>query len=186
MRIMIQSHPQPLCMPKLHPQSLLFSKLKIIISQMMEQQLSPLKNPKALPPHPQSLFPQPVAAKSLIFCLHILFLFGFDLYYVHRLVWLHVFCTKSHFWTELSKFVILSKTPEKIQKLILGSLRKIKGLEIEMTKRRLFVTGDVHGWHDICKLNKDNFLVGNTLCKDDILIICGDAGIIWDGMVNDA
>ena len=158
MRIMIQSHPQPLCMPKLHPQSLLFSKLKIIISQMMEQQLSPLKNPKALPPHPQSLFPQPVAAKSLIFCLHILFLFGFDLYYVHRLVWLHVFCTKSHFWTELSKFGILSKTPEKIQKLILGSLSKIK----------------------------DNFLVGNTLCKDDILIICGDAGIIWNGMVNDA
>lgn len=71
---------------------------------------------------------------------------------------MHVFCTKSHFWTELSKFVILSKTPEKIQKLILGSLSKIK----------------------------DNFLVGNTLCKDDILIICGDAGIIWDGMVNDA
>lgn len=54
-----------------------------------------------------------------------------------------------------------------------------------MTKRRLFVTGDVHGWHDICKLNKDKFLVGNTLCKDDILIICGDAGIIWDGTVND-
>ena len=99
---------------------------------------------------------------------------------------MHVFCTKSHFWTELSKFGILSKTPEKIQKLILGSLRKIKGVEIEMTKRRIFVTGDVHGWHDICKLNKDNFLVGNTLCKDDILIICGDAGIIWDGMVNDA
>lgn len=48
-----------------------------------------------------------------------------------------------------------------------------------MKRRRIFVTGDTHVRHDIQKLEKENFAAGETLCKDDILIICGDAGIVW-------
>lgn len=54
--------PQPLFPPK---------QLKRRINQIQEQQ-SPLPhiNPERLLEHPQSLFPQPVAAKSLILNLH--------------------------------------------------------------------------------------------------------------------
>lgn len=45
---------------------------------------------------------------------------------------------------------------------------------------RIFITGDVHAPHDIHKLNPDNFPIKN-LTKDDILIICGDAGFVWTG-----
>lgn len=48
-----------------------------------------------------------------------------------------------------------------------------------MKSRRIFVTGDTHVRHDIQKLDKENFTAGEALCKDDILIICGDAGIVW-------
>lgn len=47
-------------------------------------------------------------------------------------------------------------------------------------KRRIFITGDTHGFHNIHKLNKSNFPTGNDLTKDDILIICGDAGFVWN------
>ncbi len=68
-----QSQPEPqekLLEP--HPQPLLFPKqLKRRINQIKEQQ-SPLPNiiPERLLEHPQSLLPQPVAAKSLIISLH--------------------------------------------------------------------------------------------------------------------
>ena len=48
-----------------------------------------------------------------------------------------------------------------------------------MKKRRIFVTGDTHVRHDIQKLREESFAAGSTLCKDDLLIICGDAGIVW-------
>ena len=44
----------------------------------------------------------------------------------------------------------------------------------------IFVTGDIHGWTDINKLNTDKFKVQKDLTKKDILIICGDFGLIWD------
>ena len=65
-----QSHPEPLDNdpePQPHP-PLPPKQLKRRMSQIKEQQ-SPLphKNPERLFEHPQSLLPQPVAAKSLIF-----------------------------------------------------------------------------------------------------------------------
>ena len=52
-------------------------------------------------------------------------------------------------------------------------------------KMRIFITGDTHCPHDIHKLNSKNFKVGNTLTKDDIVIICGDAGFVWSGDKSD-
>ena len=54
-----------------------------------------------------------------------------------------------------------------------------------MKKHRVFITGDTHGWHDIDKLNSDNFPEGNTLTKEDIVMICGDAGLVWAGAAAD-
>lgn len=51
--------------------------------------------------------------------------------------------------------------------------------------RRVFITGDTHQSHDIHKLNSHCFLEGNELTKDDILIICGDGGFVWDGSEED-
>ena len=71
--IINQSHPEPQEIPlDPQPQPLLLPKqLKRRINQIQEQQ-SPLPhiNPERLLEHPQSLFPQPVAAKSLILNLH--------------------------------------------------------------------------------------------------------------------
>lgn len=50
---------------------------------------------------------------------------------------------------------------------------------------RIFITGDTHCPHDIHKLNSKNFPIGQTLTKDDIVIICGDAGFIWSGNKSD-
>ena len=50
---------------------------------------------------------------------------------------------------------------------------------------RIFITGDTHCPHDIHKLNSKNFPVGKTLTKDDIVIICGDAGFVWDNSKHD-
>ena len=44
----------------------------------------------------------------------------------------------------------------------------------------IFVTGDIHGWTDIGKLNTDKFKVQKELSKSDTLIICGDFGLVWD------
>ena len=46
---------------------------------------------------------------------------------------------------------------------------------------RIFITGDTHQSLDINKLNSKNFPLNSILIKDDILIICGDWGCIWDG-----
>jgi hypothetical protein len=50
---------------------------------------------------------------------------------------------------------------------------------------KVFITGDVHCPHDIHKLNSLCFPIGNTLTKDDIVIICGDAGFIWNEAKKD-
>lgn len=44
----------------------------------------------------------------------------------------------------------------------------------------IFVTGDIHGAHDIRKLSSKKFIEGNSLKKQDYVIICGDFGLIWD------
>ena len=45
---------------------------------------------------------------------------------------------------------------------------------------KLFVTGDTHGGIDMSKLNSRHFR--NTgLTKEDILVVMGDAGFIWNG-----
>lgn len=51
--------------------------------------------------------------------------------------------------------------------------------------RRIFVTGDTHCPIDIHKLNSKNFPAGSTLTKQDIVIICGDAGFVWNGSKSD-
>lgn len=45
---------------------------------------------------------------------------------------------------------------------------------------RLFVSGDLHGSHDIRKLNNKNFPQHNMLTKSDYVIVCGDFGLVWD------
>ena len=49
-----------------------------------------------------------------------------------------------------------------------------------MNKVRVFVTGDTHNMLDWKKLNTSNFPEQKKLTKDDIVIIAGDAGIVWD------
>ncbi|MDR2671894.1 MAG: metallophosphoesterase, partial [Coriobacteriales bacterium] len=46
--------------------------------------------------------------------------------------------------------------------------------------RRIFITGDTHRAHDIKKLTNDYFTIGQTLDKEDFVIICGDFGFIWE------
>lgn len=41
----------------------------------------------------------------------------------------------------------------------------------------IFFTGDIHGEHDISKLNKKNT---KFITRDDILIISGDFGLVWN------
>lgn len=43
----------------------------------------------------------------------------------------------------------------------------------------IYVTGDIHGSHSIHKLGNKNFDSSN-LTKEDIVIVCGDFGLIWD------
>lgn len=43
-----------------------------------------------------------------------------------------------------------------------------------------YITGDLHGEHDINKLNSKKFPMGNNLTRDDYLIICGDFGLVWN------
>ena len=44
----------------------------------------------------------------------------------------------------------------------------------------LFVTGDIHGSHDISKLNTTLFPKQKELTKNDCVIILGDFGLTWD------
>jgi DNA repair exonuclease SbcCD nuclease subunit len=43
----------------------------------------------------------------------------------------------------------------------------------------IFLTGDIHGIIDICKLNTNNFPFQKKLTKSDYVIILGDFGLLW-------
>ena len=47
--------------------------------------------------------------------------------------------------------------------------------------KRIFITGDTHGHHDIRKLNNKHFPQQNTLTKEDFVIVTGDFGLVWRG-----
>lgn len=47
-----------------------------------------------------------------------------------------------------------------------------------MPEQRLFLTGDTHG--DFSRFNTTNFPIQKELTKDDVVIILGDFGGIWD------
>lgn len=49
----------------------------------------------------------------------------------------------------------------------------------------IYVTGDIHGEHDIGKLNTENFPEQKSLSKDDFLLVCGDFGLVWDDSKQD-
>jgi hypothetical protein len=42
----------------------------------------------------------------------------------------------------------------------------------------VFVTGDIHGWLDIGKLTPDRWPEGTKLRRSDLLVICGDFGLV--------
>lgn len=44
----------------------------------------------------------------------------------------------------------------------------------------IFITGDKHGSLELKHLSNKNWPLARELTKDDILIICGDAGFMWD------
>lgn len=44
----------------------------------------------------------------------------------------------------------------------------------------IFITGDIHGHHDIHKLSSSCFTVQKELTRSDYVIICGDFGLLWD------
>lgn len=50
---------------------------------------------------------------------------------------------------------------------------------------RLFITGDIHGWHDLGKLAEMKFHLGSELTKRDILLVAGDIGVVWHGGEKD-
>lgn len=50
---------------------------------------------------------------------------------------------------------------------------------------RIYVTGDLHQSIDICKLATHRFPIQKELDKSDVVIVCGDAGLIWDGSKED-
>lgn len=43
----------------------------------------------------------------------------------------------------------------------------------------IYVTGDTHGRNDIGKLGEDRWPEGQTLTRDDYVVVCGDFGAIW-------
>lgn len=50
---------------------------------------------------------------------------------------------------------------------------------------RLYVTGDLHQSIDICKLAIHRFPIQKELDKSDVMIVCGDAGLVWNGSKED-
>ena len=48
----------------------------------------------------------------------------------------------------------------------------------------VFVTGDIHGWLDIGKLTPDRWPQGTKLRRSDLLVICGDFGLIWNNPIT--
>ncbi len=49
----------------------------------------------------------------------------------------------------------------------------------------IFITGDTHGGIDTHKLSTKSFPQQRSMTKDDYVIICGDAGFVWDGGAQD-
>lgn len=49
-----------------------------------------------------------------------------------------------------------------------------------MKNNSCYVTGDVHGHIDINKFNSKNFPEGKNLDKSDVILVCGDLGLVWD------
>lgn len=45
---------------------------------------------------------------------------------------------------------------------------------------RIFVTGDLHQSLDICKLTTRRFPIQEDLDKSDVMIVCGDVGLVWN------
>ena len=45
--------------------------------------------------------------------------------------------------------------------------------------------GDLHQSIDICKLAVRRFPIQKELDKSDVMIVCGDAGLVWDGSKED-
>lgn len=43
----------------------------------------------------------------------------------------------------------------------------------------IFITGDLHGHHDIHKFSTDRFTIQKELTRSDYVIICGDFGLRW-------
>ena len=43
----------------------------------------------------------------------------------------------------------------------------------------IYVTGDLHGQHDIEKLDETHFPEQHLLNKKDYVIVCGDFGLVW-------
>lgn len=43
----------------------------------------------------------------------------------------------------------------------------------------IWITGDIHGNHDIQKLSESSFPQQNSMTRDDYVIICGDFGLLW-------
>lgn len=43
----------------------------------------------------------------------------------------------------------------------------------------IYVTGDTHGRNDIGELGEDRWPEGQTLTRDDYVVVCGDFGAIW-------
>ncbi len=44
----------------------------------------------------------------------------------------------------------------------------------------IYVTGDIHGELGVTRLNSVNFPQGQSLSKDDFVLILGDFGLVWD------
>jgi len=44
----------------------------------------------------------------------------------------------------------------------------------------MFVTGDLHGYEDISKLNSKRFPANKHLTKEDYVIVAGDFGLVWN------
>lgn len=51
---------------------------------------------------------------------------------------------------------------------------------------KVYVCGDTHAGYagDLSKLNTSNWSEQKTLCKDDLLIILGDFGLIWEAILS--
>lgn len=48
-----------------------------------------------------------------------------------------------------------------------------------------YITGDLHQSIDICKLAVHRFPIQKELDKSDVMIVCGDVGLVWDDSKED-